>query len=349
MVLGGSLMSFNLKTIQNILNNAVVSGVLEESQAKKLLELFITDNDSITKFKFTHLLYYLGGLLTISALTIFVGSNWDNMEGVPLLLISLCLFTGSLFLTNLSFHKRQFIPAGIMAAIALVNVPLLVYNLQLLMHLLPQNLSHYKEYHYLVKAAWLPMEFATLIAGAALYYRYQLGFILFPVSITLWYLSMDLFQILSGLTTFDLIARAWFSMLFGGVELIILTYIDYKADEKLAAKLFWLFLFALITFWGGLSAINDSFSIIGHTIYLLINLFLLVMAVILQRRFFAILGAVGVFWFVADLSPNSIWFSIILVATGFFIMLLAYYWSKIESKFVNHYSNLLPERLRPHD
>ena len=126
---------------------------------------------------------------------------------------------------------------------------------------------------------------------------------------------------------------------------------DFKEeiDEKLAQKLFWLFLFALITFWGGLSAINDSFHTLGHTIYLLINLFLLVIAVILQRRFFAILGAIGVFWYVADLSPNSIWFSLILVATGFLIMLVAYYWSKIEGKLVNNYRGLLPERLRaPH-
>lgn len=342
-------MNFNRKAIEDVLNNAVVSGVVEELQAKKLLELFIADNGYIAKFKFTHLLYYLGGLLAISALTIFIGSNWDNMEGVPLLLISLFLFTGSLLLTNIAFHKGQFIPAGIMAAIALINVPLLVYNVQLLMHLLPQNSSHYKEYHYLVKAAWLPMEFATLLTGIVLFYRYRLGFILFPISITLWYLSMDLFHILSGLSAFDFIARAWFSMFFGGIELIILIYIDYKADEKLAQKLFWLFLFALITFWGGLSAINDSSHILGHTIYLLINLFLLVIAVILQRRFFAILGAIGVFWYVADLSPNSIWFSLILVATGFLIMLVAYYWSKIEGKLVNNYRGLLPERLRaPH-
>ena len=337
-------MSFNLNSVRQTLQKAVSANIINEAQYNNLLDLFLYENDSNVQFKFTHLLYYFGGLLAISALTIFIGNAWDSLQGTPLLLISLFIMAGSLLVANLAYKKSLPIPAGIMATISLVCVPLAVYNLQRILNLLPDQLTHYEQYHYLVNFYWLPMEFATLGVGVLLYYFYRFGFILFPISITIWYMSMDIYQLLFHLHEFEFINRAWFSLIFGGVELIILIFIDYKVNQSSSQKLFWLFFFALITFWCGISFVNDSLNALGHAIYLSINVFLLFISVLLQRRVFAIFGGIGIFWYIADLSAKSIWFPLVLIVVGLLIMLVAFYWSKIENKVIQSCGRLLPQR-----
>ena len=254
--------------------------------------------------------------------------------------------TGSLLVTNFTYKKSLPIPAGIMATISLVCVPLVVYNLQRVLNLLPDQLTYYEQYHYLVNFYWLPMEFATLGVGVLLYYFYRFGFILFPISITVWYMSMDIYQLLFHFHEFEFINRAWFSLVFGGIELIILIVIDYKINQASSEKLFWLFLFALITFWCGLSFVNDSLPPLGHVLYLFINVILLFISALLKRRIFAIFGAIGVFWYIADLSAKSIWFTLIFIIVGLLIMLVAFYWSKLENKILQSCGRLLPKRFR---
>ncbi len=56
----------------------------------------------------------------------------------------------------------------------------------------------YRDYHTLVDWRWMLMELATLATGAALLWRYRLPFMVMPLALTFWYMSMDLTPFLFG-------------------------------------------------------------------------------------------------------------------------------------------------------
>src|ERR1700733_662681 len=100
------------------------------------------------------------------------------------------------------------------------------------------------------------MELATLASGAAILWRYRLPFSVMPVAVTLWYMSMDLVPFLFGTTqTWELreLVSCWF-----GLAIILLGFwIDLRTNTK-KDYAFWLYLFGVIAFWGGLSCQHSN-------------------------------------------------------------------------------------------
>ena len=56
----------------------------------------------------------------------------------------------------------------------------------------------YRDYHVFIDWRWIMMEFGTLAVGAVLLWRYRFPFMLMPIAVTLWYMSMDLVPFLFG-------------------------------------------------------------------------------------------------------------------------------------------------------
>jgi len=147
------------------------------------------------RFKFTHVLYYLGGMIAIGAMTLFMTLGWERFGGGGLLAIALAYLAGLWAVTHwLLYTKRLPIPAGITATLALV--PMAVYGLQLLLGLWPDEKTPLREYHRIVDWRWLLMELATLAVAAVALWRWRLPFLVMPVALTLWYISMDLVAML---------------------------------------------------------------------------------------------------------------------------------------------------------
>ena len=97
---------------------------------------------------------------------------------------------------------------------------------------------------------------------------------------------------------------------------------------------FWLYLFGLMAFWGGLTAL-DSGSLSGKLVYLLINIGLILAGALIGRRSFAVFGALGVALVLGDLSyhyfRDSWLFPIVLAAIGIAIVHLGIWWSHNEA------------------
>lgn len=336
----------DLKINQSLLKKAVDIGIISSEQSDKLWQLFEKEVQNTPQFRIGHVLYYLGGLLSIGAVTFLMGLVWDKLKGLPLLSICAILFIVGLKLTNIFKSKKLIIPSGILASFSLVLVPLMVYNIQYILHMAPDQYSNYENVNYLICARWVPMELVTLIIGVVLFYFYRFNFILLPISVILWYLSMDLYQVIFKLKIFTFTNSSWFSLIFGLIELIFLIKWDYKIESKDSDQTFWLYIAATLTFWGGLSGLNSNYHVLGHFIYLAINLIMLIISVLLQRRIFAVCATVGIFWYLLDITENSIVLPFILIFIGFFIIYAATKWSKIEDSFIKRYNRLLPKRFR---
>lgn len=320
--------------------------LISSEQAQQLWSFWRQRQEDVPHFKLAHVMYYFGGLLAISAVSLFVTEAWDLLRGLPLFILSSLLFSLGLLLTHYFLGKKLVIPAGIMATFSLAVVPLAVYNIQLWLGLLPPQPYHYADFHYWVNWYWVPMELVTLLAGAILLFCYRFPFLLFPVSITLWYLSMDLFSLLCGMNDFSY--RSTFSLYFGLAVIFAALYMDFKYSNTRTDYAFWLYIFGVVIFWGGLS-LQYSNSEVSKFFYCLINIGMILVSVFLNRRVFAVFGAIGVIGYLGHLAftlfANSLGFPIVLVFLGILIIFAATRWSQAERKLIACFSPYLSQKV----
>ncbi|MDY0138056.1 MAG: DUF2157 domain-containing protein, partial [Thiomicrospira sp.] len=314
------------------LNQAAEDGLISHQQADQLW-FFLTERSQDTpSFRFAHILYYAGGLIAIGAMSLFMTLGWETFGGWGLFLIALAYGGAGLWLTEFLLNRSKLpIPAGISAAFVVVLTPLAVYGLQVALGWWESGLV-YREYHRLIDGRWMVMELATLAVGALMLWRYRLPFLLMPIAVTLWYMSMDLTPWLFNNEDLNWDLRKAVSLWFGLLMLVVAFGVDMQTrqDKDFA---YWLYLFGVLAFWGGLSMMNSD-SELGKFIYLCINLLLIVVGSILSRRVFTVfggLGAVGYVGYLAyDVFSDSALFPVVLTIIGFGVVWLGIYWQRNE-------------------
>lgn len=73
------------------LSQAAQSGVLTPQQAHALWDFLAERGVETPSFKAAHILYYLGGLIAIGAMTLFMNLGWERFGGTGLLLIAMAI------------------------------------------------------------------------------------------------------------------------------------------------------------------------------------------------------------------------------------------------------------------
>lgn len=339
-----------MKINQDDLNAAVQAKIINASQSDQLWSFWRTQKKDVVSFKFSHILYYLGGLIAISAVTLFVTQAWNRVQGYPLLFLALAFFLLGIGLTHLFLQKGLRIPAGIMATFSLALVPLVVYNIQVILGNTPNQHYDYTDFHYWIDWYWVSMEIATIMVGIIMLYFYRFPFLVFPISVVLWYMSMDFWPLLLKMHEYSYADKAIFTMIFGLLMLTCAVLVDfYQDDNKQQDYAFWLYIFGVMTFWGGLSS-QSSHSELSKFFYLLINIILLLVGAFLIRRVFVVFGAIGIFMYLGhlafDVFKNSLGFTVALVFFGILIIIVAAYSTRMEKKLQAFVEPYIPKKLR---
>lgn len=328
------------------LKDAAAEDIISVQQADALYEFLSLQDQDVPKFTFTHVLYYLGGLIAIGAMTLFMNVGWELFGGAGLLFISLLYAGIGLKITNSLAAKGLSIPAGICATFVVCLTPLAIYGFQQWLGFWPDE-SVYRDYHRYIKWNWLYMELGTLAVGAAIAWKYKFPFLIMPIAVTLWYLTMDMTAMISGGDlTWQL--RKIVSLYSGLLMIGLAFWIDIRSRRK-ADYSFWIYIFGVIAFWGGLSSQNshDEFS---KFIYFCINLFMIGVGVVLVRRVFVVFGAMGSCGYIGylayDVFKDSLLFPIVLTAIGLGIIYIGILWQKHEQKITKKLRLFLPTPLR---
>ena len=335
-----------MKVTRKNLDDAVSENIITPDQAAKLHDYLKSLPGTGPSFNFTNVLYYLGGLIAIGAMTLFMNLGWESFGGWGIFFISLAYAGIGLKLTGKFQAKGHAIPAGICATFVVALTPLAIYGLQQALGLWPDE-STYREYHRYIKWHWIYMELGTLAAGLLIAWRYKYPFLIMPIAVTLWYMSMDVAVMIMG-DQYDFQFRALVSMYFGLLMILVAFWVDFRSWEK-ADYAFWLYIFGVITFWGGMTA-QESDSELSRFIYFSINIFMIVVGVVLVRRVFVVFGALGACIYLGHLAWNvfedSWFFPITLTAIGLLIIYLGVLWQKNEKALTEKVRSLLPARLK---
>ncbi|WP_018151784.1 hypothetical protein [Leeia oryzae] len=329
------------------LKEASDKGIISESQAS-VLWAFLNEKGAHTpSFRFTHILYYLGGMIAIGAMSLFMTLAWESFGGWGIFFIALLYAGLGLRLTEHFLYQLKLqIPTGLTATFVIVLTPLAVYGLQSGLGWWTDP-GAYRDYHVYIDWRWIFMEFATLIVAAVMLWRYQLPFQVMPVAVTLWYMSMDFAPFLFGEDA-DWDIRKLLSVWFGVMMIFIAIWVDIRArkDKDYA---FWLYLFGTMAFWGGLSSMNSD-SELNKFIYMCINLGMIALSAILSRRVFAVFGAIGVASYLGYLAyhvfQDSLLFPFALTLIGLGVVYMGILWQRHEAAISNWLLDKLPAPLQ---
>ena len=125
-------------------------------------------------------------------------------------------------------------------------------------------------------------------------------------------------------------------------------WIDIRA-HKTADYAFWVYIFGVLAFWGGLSS-QHSDDELSKFIYFCINLGMIAVGVLLVRRVFVVFGALGSCLYVSHLASvvfkDSWLFPIALTAIGLGVIYLGVLWQKHEQAVTQATRQFLPQPLR---
>ncbi|MGO4378783.1 DUF2157 domain-containing protein [Pseudoduganella sp. RAF19] len=340
-----------MKLTRTMLDEAVSEGLLANEQAARLWNFLLAHEQDTPAFKPAHILYYLGGLIAIGAMSLFMNVGWEQFGGSGLFCISLCYMAAAIGGVEWMLARRLVLPAGLLAALAVVLVPLAVYGLQhMLGYWAEGRHPAYRDFHQYIDWRWIFMELATLAAGAVALWRYRLPFTVMPVAVTLWYMSMDIVPMLLGGDTYSFFSHEGkiISTVFGLAMTLVALWIDLRTRSA-KDYAFWLYLWGVLAFWGGLSSM-DSGSEFGKLVYCLINVLMIGIGAALSRRVFAVFGGLGIAGYLGHLSysvfRDSLLFPVALTAIGIGVIAAGIFWQRREAAIGASLRGVLPEPLR---
>lgn len=307
-------------------------------------------------FSFTNTLYYFGGMLAIGAMTLFMTLGWELFGAWGVLALAVGYLTGALMVASNLLQKGLRTPAGILATLAVCLVPLAVWAFQSGVGLWPDGANDsYRDYHRYIDWRWLTLELATLAAAVVLLYRYKLPFMVMPVAVTIWYLSMDVAHMLMQKQGFDWQFTRDVSLVFGLATCALAMWVDLRTRTATQAEdrqdfAFWLYLFGALMFWCGLS-LRESNSELNKLLYALINVAMVFLGAAIGRRVFTVLGGLGVAGYLGYLAhrvfEDSLLFPFALTLLGLAVVALGIWWQRNETRIHTRLASWLPAALRP--
>ncbi len=289
------------------------------------------------------------GMIAIGAMSLFMTLGWNALGGWGGFVTAVLYAMLALSLTHWFLERKQLeIPAGITATLAVVTVPLAIFAAQMALGYWSAD-KPYRDYHVFIDWRWIMMEFGTLAVGVVLLWRYRFPFMLMPIAVTLWYMSMDLVPFLLGQEhVYDWEIRKFISAYFGLAMTLVAFWVDLRSRFS-RDYAFWLYLFGVLTFWGGLSLMNSG-SELGKLAYCGINVLMILIGAALQRRVFAVFGGLGVAGYLGYLSykvfKDSLIFPLALSVVGLAIIGLGVLWQRREAQWSARLRGFLPAPLR---
>jgi hypothetical protein len=319
------------------LTAAVAAGIIDPETKKRLLA-FARGREvaravpprlaPALRFDAVHVLYYAGALIVIGAMGLFSTTAFSAMGGWALTATAVVYAAGFTALGRRLWAKPETrTPGGLAVAVAVSMAPLAIYGAQDALDLwsFGERPGAYQDFFPLMNASWVYMELGAIAASALALRFFPFPFIVMIASVALWFLSMDLALLIlrhhpTGFDD-DWELRRKVSLGFGAAMIAAAWALDLKW-AALGDFGFWLHLFGALTFWGAISSgSGDEF---GEATYCASNIGLIAFALFINRRIYAVLGAIGVCAYLGHLAfdyfKDVIAFTFALSAIGLAII-----------------------------
>ncbi|WMW79632.1 hypothetical protein RF679_13355 [Undibacterium cyanobacteriorum] len=340
-------------------------GLLYYGQVKPLVE-FMEQRERRqreARWNGSTMLTYCAGLLVVAICTMFSTLALEKWGMTVLFELSLMYCLASL-LCALWFHGHDHrVPTNFFATIFIMMVPMLVFSVQNMMGYWPAgHTPQLHDLYHVFDRRWFVIEAVTVVSALLVLWFFKRSYLVIPVLLSLFLMAWDLLpNLLLGMDLDSLSPVAWnlrkaIALIFGFAVLVLGFIVDMQITRK-RDYAFWLYSFGLLSFSGSLALYfvadqGPSFAVsyLGQAVYFSINGLLLLLSAALQRRSFAVAGALGI----AFAMMHGVWqlfqgsFAIVgaLITCVFAYLMLAMWWSHNEHRFAPRLRGYLPDALQ---
>ncbi len=305
------------------------------------------------KFDPVHVLYYAGALLVMGAMGLFATSAFDRLGGWALAAIAIVYAAGFLWLGGFLWARPGTrMPGGLCVAVAVSMAPLAIYGAQDASGLWAADKpGGYHEFYPLINGSWVYMELGAVAAAALALWRFPFPFIVMIAAFALWFLSMDLAALLAHRHLPDWESDWELRRTVSEIAGLVMIAAAWTIDLKWAALGdfgFWLHLFGAMTLWGGIT--SGEGGEFGKAVYCAFNIGYIALGLFLDRRVYAVFGAIGVAIYLGhlarDVFSDVIAFSFALSAIGLAVVFAGVYLERRRGALNAYVDAHLPEFVR---
>lgn len=265
-----------------------------------------------SSFDLANSAYYVGALVIMFALGWFAIEAWQRYGGWPLVGVALAYAALFIVLGETLSRRGWRVPGGLLFTAAVSMAPLLAFAVQAALGLWPESgPDAAPSYYASVNGHTLTITLATVAAALVAIRLRPFAFHGAPLALALLVFAMELGALLfSPAASF---AQKEMVTLTVGLLLMGAGYlIDHRTREDYA---FWLYLAGLLAFFfPAFSQLRESLA------FGLIHLFFMLVAVLIRRRAFMVVGGFGVFSYLVyvagELFSESLLFPVALSVIG---------------------------------
>jgi hypothetical protein len=338
------------------LQGAVDAGIIDPATRDRLVAFVRSRRQSPAapapgpKFDVTHVLWYAGALIVMSAMGLFSTAAFSAMGGFALTATALVYALGFILLGQRLWRSPELrVPGGLCIAVAVSLTPLAIYGLQDGFNVWSFGKpGSYKDFFPYINGSWIYMELGAIAAAAMALRFFPFPFILLIAAIALWFMSMDVVRWFGSEALSDWELRRRVSLAFGLAMIVAAWALDLTRGRR-GDFGFWLHLFGAITFWSAL-AFSESSTGFGKALFCAINIGFIAFGLFLNRRIYAVLGTLGVAGYLgylaSDIFKDILLFSFALSALGLAIIFLGIAFQRRERQINAAIERHMPTGLR---
>jgi hypothetical protein len=331
------------------LDDAVRSRIVDPGQAAELWTFLAARDRAPAQGRFNgiNVAHYAGALIVIAAMTWLMNLGWESFGGAGLFAISAAYAVGFLLAARTLYANPETrVPGGLLYTVAVCMTPLVVYGFERWTGLwVGADPGAYRGFFPWIRGGWFAMEAATVLAGLFALRKVRFPFLVAPIALVLWFMSMDAVPALFHVRPWDAGLIRQVSIVFGCAMLFAAFQIDHATKEDYA---FWLYLFGMIAFWGAITSIPNA-SELGRLGYCAMNIGFVVASALLRRRTLLVFGGVGVNLYLGHLAfvvfERSKLFPVALTLLGLSIIASAVAYQRNRDRVEAYVASLIPEWL----
>jgi hypothetical protein len=314
---------------------AASEGLVSGKQADDLWSSLAARAAKNPGFGFATLAWYSGAIIVMLAMGWFMGNIWDVLDGGAVAVTSAIYALLFIVLGNkLWANEETRIPGGLLFTLAVAITPLGVFGVEKFLGL---NVSD--------SGPRLLLELSMVGAGVIAVYFRRFPFLTAPIAIGLWLLTMDVStQLLGDHVSWD--SERMITLGFGLAMLIGSYLVDRRTREDFS---FWGYLVGATAFWWALT-LSDQNNELAKFAYFSVNVGLMFLSVLLNRKIFTIYGAIGAVGYLGHLAwsvfENTPLFPVVLSLMGLAIIFVGIKYHKNSAAIDRAILNLVPASLR---
>lgn len=317
-----------MRISKNILSSAQEKGILNRSQVEPLWDFLKTHSEETG---FLPIFYYLSGLTAICGIVSFMTMAWKFLSGISIAILS-TLFAVSFwtFAYYLKNKKNYFNVSGFFATISVFAVPFIVYSLEKGLGLwVESDPGVFPLFYTFGNASWVVMDICLILAGIATIRWISFPFLVFPIGLGAWFLTVDMTLIFLAKGQDFWLLRQWVSLFFGLAMISFGYWLNGRTKKDFS---FWLYFFGLLSVNIGLFLLWGKGE--GYAaLFALSSIAIMLSSLLFKRKVFLVYGAINLFSYLIHLADivfeDSLTFTLGLIGLSISMITIAAFCSRL--------------------